>query len=197
MRRVVIGILLAVLAYFAVTTLLFVVWMGRDQRPHADAIVVLGAAQYNGRPSAIYEVRLQHAVDLYSSGVARLVVFTGGKEPGDRFTEGGSGAHWAELHGVPASATVIEDQSRTTYQNLSGTKRLLQSRVRDRPMHIVVVSDPYHMYRAITQARGLGFKAYASPTRTSPVSASRVKLTEAVLREDIALGGYLLTRGHT
>jgi len=196
MRRVVIGILLAVLAYFAVTTLLVVVWMGRDQHPRADAIVVLGAAQYNGRPSAIYEARLRHAVDLYDSGVARLVVFTGGKEPGDQFTEGGSGAHWAELHGVPASATVVEDRSRTTYQNLSGTKRLLAGRVQDRPMRIVVVSDPYHMYRAITQARGLGFTAYASPTRSSPVSASRLKLTEAVLREDIALGGYLLTRGH-
>jgi uncharacterized SAM-binding protein YcdF (DUF218 family) len=196
MRRVVIGILLAVLAYFAVTSLLVVLWMGRDQRPHADAIVVLGAAQYNGRPSAIYEARLQHAVDLYNSGVAGLVVFTGGKEPGDTYTEGGSGARWAELHGVPANAALVEDQSRTTYQNLSGSRRLLAGRVQGRPMRIVVVSDPYHMYRAITQARGLGFKAYASPTRTSPVSASRLKLTEAVLREDIALGGYLLTRGH-
>jgi uncharacterized SAM-binding protein YcdF (DUF218 family) len=196
MRRVVIGIASAVLVYFAVTTLLVVSWMGRDERPPVDAIVVLGAAQYNGRPSAIYEARLRHAVDLYNSGVAKLVVFTGGKEPGDRYTEGGSGARWAEEHGVPASAAVVEDQSRTTYQNLSGTKRLLQSRVRERPMRIVVVSDPYHMYRAITQARGLGFKAYPSPTRTSPVSASRLKLTEAVLREDLALGGYFLTRGH-
>lgn len=196
MRRVVIGIALAVLAYFAVTTFLVVSWMGRDEHPHVDAIVVLGAAQYDGRPSAIFAARLQHAVDLYNSGVARLVVFTGGKEPGDRFTEGGSGARWAEERGVPASAAVIEDQSRTTYQNLSGAKRLLQSRVQDRPLRIVVVSDPYHMYRAITQARDLGFTAYPSPTRSSPVSASRLKLTEAVLREDLALGGYLLTRGH-
>ena len=69
---------------------------------------------------------LAFRVSYTKLAVARLVVFTGGKEPGDRYTEGGSGAHWAEQRGVPASAAVIEDQSRTTYQNLAGTRRLLQ-----------------------------------------------------------------------
>jgi vancomycin permeability regulator SanA len=92
MRRVLLGLLVAVLAYFAVTTTLVARWMGKDERPKVDAIVVLGAAQYDGRPSAIYQARLEHALDLWSGGVAPLLVFTGGKEPGDRFTEGGSGA---------------------------------------------------------------------------------------------------------
>ncbi len=197
MRRVVTGIVVAVLLYFAVTTTLVAVWMGKDEHPKVDAIVVLGAAQYDGRPSAIYAARLEHAVDLYHSGVAPLIVFTGGKEPGDRFTEGGSGARWAVQHGIPSGATLVEDSSRTTYENLAGAKRVLDARLHSgKHPRVVVVSDPFHMFRAMKQAGDLGFRAYPSPTRTSPVSASRLRLTTAVLREDLALGGYLLTRGH-
>jgi uncharacterized SAM-binding protein YcdF (DUF218 family) len=194
MRRVLLGLLALVLAYFAVTTTLVARWMGKDERPKVDAIVVLGAAQYDGRPSAIYQARLEHAVDLYSGGVAPLLVFTGGKEPGDRFTEGGSGARWARERGVPASAVLAEEHSRTTYQNLAGAKKALQRRnpAGGRP-RIVVVSDPFHMFRAVKQAADLGMDAFPSPTRTSPLSASRLKLTELVLREDLAIAGYLLS----
>lgn len=194
MRRVLLGLLVLVLAYFAVTTTLVARWMGKDERPRVDAIVVLGAAQYDGRPSAIYEARLEHALDLWSDQVAPLLVFTGGKEEGDRFTEGGSGARWALARGVPERAILTEERSRTTYQNLAGAKRLLERRDPGGGRHrIVVVSDPFHMYRAVRQAADLGLDAYPSPTRTSPLSASRLKLTELVLREDLAIAGYLLS----
>jgi uncharacterized SAM-binding protein YcdF (DUF218 family) len=194
MRRVLVGLLVLVLAYFAVSTTLVARWMGKDERPRVDAIVVLGAAQYDGRPSAIYQARLEHAVDLWSDGVAPLLVFTGGKEPGDRFTEGGSGASWARSHGVPSAAVLAEEQSRTTYQNLAGAKRALERRDPDGGRRrIVIVSDPFHMFRAVRQAADLGMDAYPSPTRTSPLSASRLKLTELVLREDLAIAGYLLS----
>ena len=198
MRRIALVIIAVVLLYFAASTTLVAVWMGKDEHPKVDAIVVLGAAQYDGRPSAIYAARLEHAVDLYHGGVAPLIVFTGGKEPGDRFTEGGSGARWAVQHGIPQSATLVEESSRTTYENLRGAKRVLDSRLHpSRRLKVVVVSDPFHMFRAMRQADDVGFRAYPSPTRTSPVSASRMKLTGAVLREDLALGGYLITRGHS
>jgi uncharacterized SAM-binding protein YcdF (DUF218 family) len=194
MRRVLVGLLALVLAYFAVTTTLVARWMGKDERPRVDAIVVLGAAQYDGRPSAIYKARLEHAVQLWRDQVAPLVVFTGGKEEGDRFTEGGSGARWAIERGVPSEAVLAEERSRTTYQNLAGAKRLLEGRDPDAGRHrIVVVSDPFHMFRAVRQAADLGMDAYPSPTRTSPLSASRLKLTELVVREDLAIAGYLLT----
>jgi uncharacterized SAM-binding protein YcdF (DUF218 family) len=194
MRRVLLGLLVAVLAYFAVTTVLVARWMGKDERPRVDAIVVLGAAQYDGRPSAIYRARLEHAFGLYGAGVAPLLVFTGGKGEGDRFTEGGSGARWALEQGVPASAVLAEERSRTTYQNLAGAKRVLQRHTpSDRRPRIVIVSDPFHMFRAVKQAADLGMDAYPSPTRTSPLSASRVRLTESVLREDLAIAGYLLS----
>jgi uncharacterized SAM-binding protein YcdF (DUF218 family) len=193
MRRVLVGLLVLVLAYFAVTTTLVARWMGKDERPRVDAIVVLGAAQYDGRPSAIYEARLEHAVDLWRQDVAPLLVFTGGKEPGDRFTEGGSGARWAVQRGVPETAVLIEERSRTTYQNLAGARQLLERRNPEGGRHrIVVVSDPFHMFRAVRQAADLGMDAYPSPTRTSPLSASRLKLTELVLREDLAIAGWLL-----
>ena len=194
MRRVLVGLLVLVLAYFAVSTTLVARWMGKDEHPRVDAIVVLGAAQYDGRPSAIYQARLEHAVDLWTDGVAPLLVFTGGKEPGDRFTEGGSGARWALARGVPSAAVVTEEQSRTTYQNLAGAKRALERRDPDGGRRrIVIVSDPFHMFRAVRQAADLGMDAYPSPTRTSPLSASRLKLTELVLREDLAIAGYLLS----
>jgi uncharacterized SAM-binding protein YcdF (DUF218 family) len=193
MRRVLVGLLVLVLAYFAVTTTLVARWMGKDERPRVDAIVVLGAAQYDGRPSAIYEARLEHAVELWRDQVAPVLVFTGGKEPGDRFTEGGSGARWATERGVPEGAVLTEERSRTTYQNLAGARRLLERRHPGGQHRIVVVSDPFHMFRAVRQAADLGMDAYPSPTRTSPLSASRLKLTELVLREDLAIAGYLLS----
>jgi uncharacterized SAM-binding protein YcdF (DUF218 family) len=193
MRRVLLGLLVLLLAYFAVTTTLVARWMGKDERPRVDAIVVLGAAQYDGRPSAIYEARLEHALDLWSDKVAPVLVFTGGKEEGDRFTEGGSGARWALARGVPEQAMLTEERSRTTYQNLAGAKRLLERRHPGGRHRIVVVSDPFHMFRAVRQAADLGMDAYPSPTRTSPLSASRLKLTELVLREDLAIAGYLLS----
>jgi uncharacterized SAM-binding protein YcdF (DUF218 family) len=193
MRRLLLALLVLVLAYFAVSTLLVARCMGKDERPRVDAIVVLGAAQYDGRPSAIYRARLEHAVDLYAGKVAPLLVFTGGKTPGDRFTEGGTGARWAVEQGVPATAVLAEERSHTTYQNLAGAKRLLERRVAGRAPRIVIVSDPFHMFRAVKQAEDLGLDAYPSPTRTSPLSASRVRLTASVLREDIAIAGYLVS----
>jgi uncharacterized SAM-binding protein YcdF (DUF218 family) len=193
MRRILLGVLVAVLAYFALTTALVTAWMGRDQHPRVDAVVVLGAAQYNGQPSPIYRARLEHALDLYSSGAAPMLVFTGGNEPGDRFTEGGSGAQWALAHGVPESAILTEETSRTTYGNLAGARQLLQDKIAPRQRaRIIIVSDPFHMFRAVKQAQDLGMTAYPSPTRTSPTSASKVRLSEAVLREDIAIGSYMI-----
>ena len=192
MRRVLLGLLVLVLAYFAVTTTLVARWMGKDERPQVDAIVVLGAAQYDGRPSAIYEARLEHAVDLWRQDVAPLLVFTGARSPATASPRAGRGP-LGRRPGVPASAVLTEERSRTTYQNLAGARRLLERRDPGGRHRIVVVSDPFHMFRAVRQAADLGMDAYPSPTRTSPLSASRLKLTELVLREDLAIAGYLLS----
>jgi uncharacterized SAM-binding protein YcdF (DUF218 family) len=190
MRRLLLLLAFVVLAYFAVTTALVTASMGRDERPRADAIVVLGAAQYNGQPSPIYQARLDHALELYRSGVAPLLVFTGGRGvAGERFSEGGVGRRWAISRGVPAGRILVEESSRNTYENLRGVRRLLAPRGQDT---IVLVSDPFHMFRAVEQARDVGLAAHPSPTRSSPISGSPLRVAQAVLREDLAVGGYFL-----
>lgn len=176
--------------YFGVTTVLVARGMARDERPNVDAIVVLGAAQYQGRPSPIYQARLEHALELYRREVAPLLVFTGGRGvSGERYSEGGAGRLWALEHGVPEKAIMVEEASRTTFQNLRNVQRMLARQGKD---EVVLVSDPFHMYRATAQARDVGLRAYPSPTRSSPMSGSPVKLAYAVLREDLAVGAYVL-----
>ena len=130
--------------YFAVV---FVqVWMAarRDDARKADAIIVLGAAQFDGRPSKILAARLDHAIDLYRRGIAPVVVVTGGKQPGDRFTEASTGASYLHDHDVPESAILRETTGRTSWQSLAAAARFLKQRHLD---SVVLVSDPYHSAR--------------------------------------------------
>jgi uncharacterized SAM-binding protein YcdF (DUF218 family) len=191
MRRLIVIVLFVVLGYFTITTALVTATMGKDEHPPSDAIVVLGAAQYNGTPSPVYRARLDHALDLWRAGVAPLMVFTGGRGvPGERYSEGGAGRMWAIEHGVPADRILTEESSRTTSENLEAVRRLLEPRKMRR---IVLVSDPFHMFRAVEQAKDVGLVAHPSPTRSSPISGNPVRTAFAVLREDIAVGGYFVT----
>ena len=136
-----------------------------DARP-ADAIVVLGAAQYNGRPSPVLAARLDHALLLWQHGYAKHVVVTGGKQPGDRYTEATASADYLIARGVPDGAILREVQGHNTWDSLAATARILRNRDLS---SVLIVSDPYHSLRARQTARELGLDADASPTRTSPV----------------------------
>jgi uncharacterized SAM-binding protein YcdF (DUF218 family) len=152
--------------YFAVT---FVqVWQTsrRDEARPAQAVIVLGAAQYDGRPSAVLRARLDHAADLYLRKIAPVVVVTGGKIEGDRFTESAASANYLHTKGVPDEAILREVQGRTSWQSLAASARFLKDRgIRE----VVLVSDPFHAARIKGIASELGFKAVTSPTRTSPI----------------------------
>jgi uncharacterized SAM-binding protein YcdF (DUF218 family) len=156
-----------------------------DRRP-ADAIVVLGAAQYNGRPSAILKARLDHAIELYEAGLAPYLVVTGGKAEGDRTTEAASARAYALSKGVPATAILVEDKGRTTLESLRGVAAVLQSH---RLGTALFVSDRTHMLRVLKIARDEGISAYGSPTTTSPTDATLENRVEATLHE---LGGLTL-----
>ncbi len=160
---------------------LFQVWQtGRsDQARPVDAIVVMGAAQYDGRPSPQLAARLDHVVELYRAGWAPLVITTGGKLPLDRFTEAGASAKYLTGRGVPASAIVQEDKGRTSWESLQGVARLMHERSLKRAL---LVSDPYHMLRIRLMGDELGLASFVSPTPTSPVSgwsAARREVQEA------------------
>jgi uncharacterized SAM-binding protein YcdF (DUF218 family) len=147
---------------------LYQVWHSArtDEARPADAIVVLGAAQYDGRPSPVLAARLDHALALWKAGYAPRIVVTGGKRPGDRFTEATASADYLIARGVPDGAILREVQGKTTWESLAATARILRNRGLE---SVLVVSDPYHSLRARETARELGLDAHASPTRTSPV----------------------------
>ncbi|HVT22562.1 MAG TPA: YdcF family protein [Mycobacteriales bacterium] len=169
-RRIVLALVLFVVAYVGYVWV-HIWWVAReDQHPHSDAIVVLGASQYNGRPSPVFEARLDHALVLYNEGVATHIVTVGGKQPGDAYTEAQAGATYLRRHGVPKSALVALPTGNDTLRSL----RAVDTAFKTHAWHTaVLVTDPWHCLRARTMARDLGIKAYTSPERTGPAVDGR------------------------
>ena len=169
----------------------FEVWrVGRTSGPQtADAIVVMGAAQYDGRPSTQLAARLDHVVELWQVGAARTVYVTGGNQPGDRFTEASASKDYLVERGVPAAAIIEESQSHSTWEAFSNLRRIVaDARPAGEPLHIIVVSDPFHSLRARLIAEENGFDATVSATSTSPVTGSRVVTKHVKEALGVALG---------
>lgn len=164
----------------------------RDDRQPADAIVVMGAAQYDGRPSPVFAARIDHAIDLFRAGVAPRLVVTGGKQEGDRTTEAATARAYAIARGVPASAILAEDRSRTTLESIHALRSLMgEHGLRS----AVFVSDRPHMLRVLRMAADDGITAYGSPTTTSPIEADTMKRADATVHELLALAQYFLVGG--
>jgi uncharacterized SAM-binding protein YcdF (DUF218 family) len=175
----VVGVIVIGALYYFVT--LFQVWRTgeAEQARPVDAIVVLGAAQYNGRPSPVLASRLDHAFELYQRGLAPFVVVTGGKQPADLFTEADTEARYLTERGVPAAAILREESGRNSWDSLDGVAVLLRERGLRR---VLLVSDPFHSLRIRGMAGEFDLVAFVSPTRTSPIrgmAAFRRMLKEA------------------
>jgi uncharacterized SAM-binding protein YcdF (DUF218 family) len=161
----------------------------RDDQRSAGAIVVLGAAQYDGRPSSILKARLDHAIGLYEAGVAPWFVVTGGKAEGDRTTEAATARAYAIRRGVPDRVILFEDQGRTTLESLKAVAGVLAEHdLRS----AVFVSDRTHMLRVLRIASDEGIDARGSPTATSPTEANLWDQAVATIREVGAVGLYFL-----
>jgi uncharacterized SAM-binding protein YcdF (DUF218 family) len=162
----------------------------RDEARPADSIVVLGAAQYNGTPSPLFEARIAHAVQLYKEGIAPTFIVTGGKgRPRDVTTEAEAAMAYAVANGVPSEAILVEDQSKTTLEQLRTVGQML----RDRGLtSAVIVSDRTHMLRSLRIAEDQGIDAFGSPTTTSPVEANTVELVKDTVHEIGGLALYFL-----
>ena len=184
---------MASLTGWLLTLAAIVLWAEHNATDAADVIVVLGAAQYAGRPSPVLRARLDHAVGLYKRGLAPRLLLTGGRREGDAVSEAVAGQRYSVRQGVPPTAIMLESVSRTTLASIQGTARILLG---DSTMHapsVLLVSDPFHMLRVSILARLYGLNPSSSPTRTSPISASRVVALEYVLRESIALPADVVT----
>ncbi len=142
-----------------------------DQRRPADAIVVLGAAQYNGRPSPVLRARLDHALALYREGYAPIIVVTGGVGRGDTISEAIVGQRYLVAQQVPAEAVVAQPVGRSTRTSMTAVGVWLGQRGLRR---VLLVSDPFHMFRLRLEARRIDLEAYTSPTESSPISANPV-----------------------
>lgn len=155
--------------YFAVT-FVQVWWAARhDNTRSSQAIIVLGAAQYNGRPTAVFSARLDHAAQLYHDHVAPMIVVTGGKQAGDKFTEAGAGADYLHGKGIPDAAILRETTGVSSWDSLAASARILKQRAVTK---IVLVSDPFHSLRIRLIAGDLGLDAVTSPTHTSPITGA-------------------------
>jgi vancomycin permeability regulator SanA len=169
-----------VVLYVGVT--LAQVWLaaGQDSRPRSGAIVVLGAAQYNGRPSPALKARLEHALELYEDDVAPVVVVTGGKQPGDKFTEATSGYNWLRRRGVPDADLRLEVAGTSSWESLSATALFLKKEGID---EVVLVSAPSHAYRVKDIAEEVGLVAHVSPADSEGDRAS----IRSMARETVAV----------
>ena len=173
---------------WAICLLSIIFWSTRNVGGQADVIVVLGAAQYAGRPSPVLQSRLDHALALWQEKRAPLVLVTGGRRDGDILSEAAAGKRYLVRHGVPAAAILEETKSRTSRESLHGASAILlaDKRMPATPT-VLLVSDPFHMMRLYWLAKLHGLSPLTSPTRTSPISANRSVAIEYILRESIAL----------
>jgi uncharacterized SAM-binding protein YcdF (DUF218 family) len=181
--RVIAALVLVVALLVGATA--FRVWqVGRqDHRPHSDALLVLGAAQFDGRPGGYLEARLDHAYDLYQQGIAPRIVTVGGKRAGDRFTEAQAGKMYLETRGVPASVITEVNSGSDTLLSLRAAKKVFTAN----GWHsVVIVTDPWHSLRSRTMARDLGLTAQTSPTRTGPGNDGGLTEARYIGRETVA-----------
>lgn len=140
----------------------------QDQRRPVDAIVVLGAAQYSGRPSPVLAARLEHALTLYRERLAPVLVVTGGIGRGDRESEATVAHRWLVNQGVPLGAVVVQPEGSTTAASMAAVARWAADA---EVGTLLLVSDPFHSARLRGEASRVGLAAWTSPTRTSPISA--------------------------
>lgn len=183
LRRVLqsLGLIVLIAAVYFVVSLLQVWNTGRsaDRQP-VGAIVVLGAAQYDGRPSPQLQARLDHALELWNLNLASYIVVTGGKQEGDRFTEAAASRKFLESSGVASDLIFEENSGTTTYASLLAVSQVANQLSIDR---VLIVSDPFHLLRAELIANEVGFSASSSATQLSVIrggDAFRHNLQEAV-----------------
>ncbi len=166
-RRIAAGVAIAAAAVWMASALAVLWHASRDRAAPADAIVVLGAAQYRGRPSPVLRARLDHAMGLYARGMARWVVLTGGTAEGDTASEAVVSRAYLLQSGVPDSVLLLENEGRTTSQSLRRVAAMLRARDLEQ---VILVSDPFHVFRASLVARRHGLAVLTSPTNTDALA---------------------------
>lgn len=172
LARALLLVLVLLVTYVAVTFVQVYRASRHDGARPADAIIVLGAAQYDGRPSPVLQDRLDHALALYEEGLADHIVLTGGRQEGDRFTEATAGYNYLRAQGVPDEALMKEVDGTSTWESLRASARFLLSRGLT---EVVLVTDDYHAYRVEAIAEEIGLDASVSPTHSELTGTQEIR----------------------
>lgn len=166
-----------------------VLWGRRNSTGPGDAIVVMGAAQYVGRPSPVLRARLDHAFDLWKHDTTRRVILTGGRGDGDTTSEAEVGSVYLARRGIPRRSMMLERHGRSSEESLDAVADL----VRDRELkRVILVSDPFHMFRLEVLSWQRDLEVVSSPTRTSPIAANKAETAVRVLGESVKVIATLL-----
>jgi uncharacterized SAM-binding protein YcdF (DUF218 family) len=181
-RRILTIIVLAVFVLWIVSISAVFTWSNRDEARPAQAIVVLGAAQYAGKPSPVLRARLDHGLELWNRHLAPLLILTGGTGAGDTTSEAAVGRTYARKHGVPDTSILEEDAGRTTSESMRAVAGMMEVRGLQSAL---LVSDPFHMLRLRILARRFGITPYTSPTQTSPISPNREERWKYIFSESV------------
>jgi len=181
-RRILTVVVVTAFALWLISAAAVMVWSSRDEARPANAIVVLGAAQYAGRPSPVLRARLDHALDLWHKHLGQLLILTGGTGERDTTSEAAVGRTYAIKHGVPDTVILMETEGRTTSESMRAVAGMLEARGLQTAL---LVSDPFHMLRLRILARRFGFIPYTSQTRTSPISPNREQRWKYIFSESI------------
>lgn len=190
--RLAAGLGAGLIAVWIVTTALILLAGATPVLRSADAILVLGAAQYNGRPSPVLKARVDHALDLYRQGFAPRIVFTGGVGEGDTLSEGEVARRYAIERGVPDSVILVERQGATSAASVDAAAVLMRA---TGLRSALIVSDSYHMLRLELLARRAGIRPFRAPAPESPIDLDRMTHMRYVLRESVLLPLQATMRG--
>lgn len=164
-----------------------------DEKRPVDAVIILGAAAWYKRPSPVFEERIRHGLWLYQNGYAQKLIMTGGKSLNAPYSEAYVARRFALKKQIPADDILIEETSRNTRENLVNAKQLMDA------YHLkssIIVSDPFHMKRAMAIAENLGIEAYSSPTPSTRY-AGFIPSIQFLLQETGHMIAYLLTANNS
>ncbi|MBU4332567.1 YdcF family protein [Patescibacteria group bacterium] len=162
---------------------------GIDNAKEADAIVVLGASQWNGTPSPVLKARLDQAYLLYQKGYAPNIILTGGIGREENISESQVGKNYLIKKGLREEAILIEEKAHTSWQSLNQVAQIVQTNNFD---SIILVSDGFHLMRLKKMAKDLNLKAFAFPVQESPIAQNKLEKFKYVIREGVVLIMYLL-----
>lgn len=181
-------LIVVLLAYFAILIFKIYDQSRIDEAQKANAIVVLGAAQWNGNPSPVFQARLDYALSLYKQNYAPVIILTGGISEKESMSEAFAGKNYLTQKEMEKELIYIEEQGHTSWQSLNQVARILKKQNLN---SIILVSDGFHMMRLKKMAKDLNIEAFGSPVKNSLITNNKLTEFKYILREAIVYIAYL------